>query len=180
MNHTYKIHTQAVGKSTAMRLLIHYVGDVHQPLHSTSRINDEFPKGDRGGNSFKLDDPLGELHAVWDSVLGEFSGYATLPFSDADWDTYTANARRIRGAYPVPDDVASNLDFSSWAKEANVLAKNVVYKGVKENEKVPESYITANKPIAEKQLAIGGARLANLLIALDLEKNQVQQAKFLQ
>lgn len=178
MNHTYKIHTEEVGKSTAMRLLIHYVGDVHQPLHSTSRINDEFPKGDRGGNSFKLDDPLGELHAVWDSVLGEFSGYETLPFNTSAWATYGANSKRIREAYPVSDDVANNLNFSDWAKEANELAKNVVYSGVKENEKVPESYITANKPIAEKQLAIGGARLANLLIALDLAM-QKQETKFL-
>lgn len=169
MSHTYKIHTDEVGKSTAMRLLIHYVGDVHQPLHSTSRINDEFPKGDRGGNSFTLDDSLKELHAVWDSVLEEFPGYNTLPLSDGNWTVFGDNAKRIRAAWPIEDKDANNLDFSSWAKEANELAKTVVYRGgIKENEKVPKDYITNDRKLAEKQLSLGGARLANLLISLDL------------
>ena len=49
----------------------------------------EFPKGDRGGNSFKLPaEDQKELHAVWDSVSLEFAntGYANLPFSQQDWD----------------------------------------------------------------------------------------------
>lgn len=54
MNHTYKEHTEENGRSMAMRFLIHYVGDLHQPLHCSSRVNGDYPKGDRGGNSFKL------------------------------------------------------------------------------------------------------------------------------
>merc|ERR1719336_1038579 len=30
--------------SFALRLIIHYVGDIHQPLHATSGVNDEYPK----------------------------------------------------------------------------------------------------------------------------------------
>jgi len=30
-------------RSMALRLLIHYVGDVHQPLHAASRVNHEYP-----------------------------------------------------------------------------------------------------------------------------------------
>ena len=53
----------------AIRLLIHYVGDFHQPLHCATRVNKNYPKGDLGGNMFKLTgDDLGELHAVWDSI----------------------------------------------------------------------------------------------------------------
>ena len=67
-------NNDARGRSYALRLLIHYLGDVHQPLHSLSRVNPEFPAGDRGGNDFKLPSHYGakELHAVWDSVLYEF------------------------------------------------------------------------------------------------------------
>ena len=89
MNHTYKVHTEEVGKSMAIRFLIHYVGDFQQPLHCTTLVNNEFPKGDRGGNSFKLPaEDQKELHAVWDSVSLEFAntGYANLPFSQQDWD----------------------------------------------------------------------------------------------
>ena len=65
---------EALGRSYALRLLIHYVGDVHQPLHSTSRVNAEFPAGDRGGNSFPLPNhyAANNLHSVWDSVIYEF------------------------------------------------------------------------------------------------------------
>lgn len=75
-----KGHSEEDGLSTAMRLLIHYVGDIHQPLHATSRVDHEYISGDRGGNSFPLQakDSVNELHALWDSVLYEFTGYETL------------------------------------------------------------------------------------------------------
>ena len=59
---------------------MHYVGDIHQPLHASTRVNSKYPIGDRGGNSFPLTskDGINELHAVWDSLLYEFSGYETL------------------------------------------------------------------------------------------------------
>ena len=37
-------------KSFALRLVIHYVGDLHQPLHATAEVDSEYPEGDRGGN----------------------------------------------------------------------------------------------------------------------------------
>ncbi len=36
--------------SYAIRLLIHFVGDIHQPLHAISRVDSKYPKGDAGGN----------------------------------------------------------------------------------------------------------------------------------
>ena len=63
-----------------MRFIIHYVGDMHQPLHSTTRVDHKYPKGDFGGNLVYLPDREGahNLHAVWDSVGYEFTGYAEL------------------------------------------------------------------------------------------------------
>ena len=40
--HGMKGHSEADGVSTAMRLLLHYVGDIHQPLHATSRVNHDY------------------------------------------------------------------------------------------------------------------------------------------
>lgn len=42
------------GKSFMLVFLIHLVGDIHQPLHNTSRVSKEHPKGDKGGNEFKI------------------------------------------------------------------------------------------------------------------------------
>eukprot|EP00494_Astrolonche_serrata_P031297 UN31566 len=50
--HAYKGATENDNKSTALRLLIHYIGDLHQPLHAATRVDDAYPSGDRGGNSF--------------------------------------------------------------------------------------------------------------------------------
>ena len=75
-------------KSFALRLVIHYVGDIHQPLHTTSVVDHTYPKGDRGGNDEKLPDQHGagvdNLHAMWDSVIYDFPGYVTL-VSDMHW-----------------------------------------------------------------------------------------------
>lgn len=62
------------GKSYAIRLLIHYLGDIHQPLHSLARVDSDYPSGDRGGNDFPVPSHYStkELHAVWDSVMYEF------------------------------------------------------------------------------------------------------------
>lgn len=59
------------GKSLALRLLIHFMGDIHQPLHCSDRYTTENPKGDKGGNDFALKNhySANELHAVWDNVI---------------------------------------------------------------------------------------------------------------
>jgi hypothetical protein len=67
-------HNEADLVSIAMRLLIHYVGDAHQPLHNESVVDIEFPSGDRGGNDWKLPSHYyaDNLHSVWDKVVYEW------------------------------------------------------------------------------------------------------------
>ena len=71
-----KGHSEADGLSTALRLLMHYNGDVHQPLHATARVDHEYPAGDRGGNSFPVPsvDGAKNLHAVWDAAVYSEAG----------------------------------------------------------------------------------------------------------
>ena len=60
-------------KSQAYCWLIHLVGDIHQPLHSTALFSvDHFPKGDKGGNEIKLAKGK-NLHSLWDNLLGSDS-----------------------------------------------------------------------------------------------------------
>lgn len=63
------------------RVLIHLVGDIHQPLHAVNRYSKSCPNGmdirsiaigDDGGNKFKVKftDTINNLHFLWDSMVG--------------------------------------------------------------------------------------------------------------
>ena len=156
-----------------MRLLIHYAGDVHQPLHASTRLDKNYPKGDRGGNDFPLPEEhtTDELHQVWDSILFEYEGYQDLPFSASDWTNITARAAGLMKKYPVSDSIANDLDPNHWAADSYKITTEFVYTGVKENEPVPQSYVTKGRQYAETQIVHGGYRLANLLISLNLREH---------
>ena len=66
--------------SFALRLIIHYAGDIHQPLHSVAEVDNEYPEGDEGGNYEHIPSVNGvsNLHSVWDSVIYQYTGYASL------------------------------------------------------------------------------------------------------
>ncbi len=70
----------ADGRSFALRMIIHYVGDVHQPLHTTAAVDAQYPRGDAGGNYEALPSICGaaNLHAVWDSIAYNYCGYPVL------------------------------------------------------------------------------------------------------
>jgi S1/P1 Nuclease len=76
-------------KSYDLVWLEHLVGDVHQPLHCTSRFSAALAHGDRGGNSMKLTPHCTEcggateLHGFWDGVVGE-SNRSTIAASFAE------------------------------------------------------------------------------------------------
>jgi len=92
-------------RSFALRLIIHYIGDVHQPLHSTAAVNYDYPTGDRGGNSEKLPSKGGasNLHAVWDSIIYEYTGYPSLPLSSSAWTTLGNNISGMADNHYVPN-----------------------------------------------------------------------------
>ena len=70
----YAKGNEELGLSVALRFLIHFVGDIHQPLHCLARIDDVYPAGDKGGNGFPVPNHYSadNLHSVWDSVIYEY------------------------------------------------------------------------------------------------------------
>jgi hypothetical protein len=84
-------------QSIALRLLIHYVGDIHQPLHTASRYDAMYKKGDRGGNFFNLQDIGGakNLHSAWDSVVYEFTGFEKLPMDQPTFSELSTNVQKL-------------------------------------------------------------------------------------
>ena len=60
-----------IAKSYALRLLVHYIGDLVQPFHNENRYTSVYSEGDNGANKVPLPYhyEVDELHALWDKVL---------------------------------------------------------------------------------------------------------------
>ena len=168
MSHGLKGHTEEDGLSTAVRLLIHYTGDIHQPLHATAKVDHEFPAGDRGGNSVRLPSKDGakNLHAVWDSVVYAQTDDFTTPFSDSDWDKIGAYAADLVKTYPASSADLASLDATVWAADSFAIANSFLYKGVTSGDALSADYIAQGQIDAKKQIVIGGTRLANLMVTI--------------
>lgn len=144
-------------KSYDLVWLLHLVGDVHQPLHSATRITADRAKGDLGGNLVLLNDPARELHAFWDDALGNGQ---TKDFK---------KAAAVGRALPAPDaTLAANDNETDWAAESFSLAQSAVYAdppiGAGLGPYTPTSeYTAAAQNMARQRVSLAGARLAHLL-----------------
>ncbi len=149
--------TSAKIKSYDLVWLEHLVGDVHQPLHCTSRFNKDQKDGDRGGNSVSLCNTpncKAELHALWDGFPG----------------TSNQASVAIKKALKLPDadpDLAQVLDESVWVEESFKEAQKSVYAApigprAGPYETTPE-YRKHGREVSAERVALAGARLANLL-----------------
>lgn len=143
-------------KSYDMVWLLHLVGDIHQPLHATTRVTSAQPDGDAGGNLVKVCNPgcNTELHAVWDNLLG----------TSSDLNVAIATGK----ALPAADATeAAVSDAATWAQESFDAAKSKVYVDPVLVGTGPftltTAYKTSAKNVAKKRVALAGARLANLL-----------------
>lgn len=143
-------------KSYDLVWLLHLVGDVHQPLHATSRFTQDEPNGDRGGNDVALcEKPCrSELHAFWDGVLG----------SGSDAAKVIVYANKI--AAPSASKAAIS-DESKWINESFGVAQKSVYVDPIAVGAGPytldANYKINARKIAKSRVALAGVRLANLI-----------------
>ena len=117
-----------------LRLLIHYIGDIHQPLHTTSRFTESFPNGDEGGNYFRLlkKGEVDNLHALWDSALYDQSKDFKLPLNDQDWAQIGTISDNLRAKYPRSEYVQQiQMHHGKWQDEGLKIASDFVYEGLK-------------------------------------------------
>ena len=144
-------------KSFDLVWLEHLVGDMHQPLHATSRFSKNEPDGDAGGNAEKVQvgtDPATHLHQVWDGLLGD-EGTPT--------DAIAAAA-----SLPADDPTeAAIADPAVWLSESFAIDKTDVYQEVGDDThttyQLDAAYITQAKNIALAQASLAADRLANLI-----------------
>lgn len=168
-------------RATALRYIIHLVGDIHQPLHTEDN-------NDQGGNctamQFFAEARPANLHAIWDYKLIEHQLAQTKL-------TQPAYAAALNSRFPgkfAAVATAKADDPVAWAWESHRLAESTAYgllepgipvetpdpKAVcgAERDKVQalhiaiaEAYSEKAMPVIDEQLAIAGFRLAVLLNA---------------
>jgi hypothetical protein len=148
-------------RQRALKFLVHFVGDMHQPLHCAERT-DSTGKPDRGGNDCKVrflnESAETNLHKVWDTQLVEHALGEMDPLAYADQlnvkiDDATA-AGWLKGT------------TRAWANQSFRAAKDHVYAGVAADgpaTRLDEDYVNKNRKVLDEQFMKAGIRLAEVL-----------------
>jgi hypothetical protein len=144
----------------ALKFAVHFVGDIQQPLHT---VLDEV-----GGNNIFVEVQIkglvctgscvpttdfAKFHAVWDTTLIQKTVFA--------WGSYV---ERLEAGWLKSSEAlgADGGTPTSWALEAHKAAQ-VVWSAKPANNILNDSYYQAALPILDRQLAVGGLRLARFL-----------------
>jgi hypothetical protein len=135
-------------RAEALMLLVHLIGDVHQPLHCADR-------GDAGGSKLPVTF-FGEattLHMVWDVGIIERHTYS--------WGEYV---RYLEGTWLPANNVDKLLggDVVDWVNDAHRAAVSVAYV-LPPDRALGDDYVTSARPVVDRQLALAGLRLARVL-----------------
>lgn len=159
---------EADQKSFVLRLVIHYHGDIHQPLHTVSEVDSYYPEGDAGGNYEHIpeqgDTGVTNLHALWDSVIYEYCGYPTLPLNTTDWDNLTTASDGLYTTYPVDASMILDGEYMQWAAEGLQIAKDDVYKDFDYTHEQSQAYLDRAAPIIKERTMYGATRLAQTIV----------------
>jgi hypothetical protein len=143
----------------ALAFLVHFVGDLHQPMHAGDR-------GDKGGNDVKANYGIiggrTNLHGIWDGYLAE-RAISTPP----------GGPRAIlASSSPQERAVLAGGTVEYWSRESWEAARNYAYASLIGDPcgPKPEARPTLNEdevrsliPVVRHQVLAGGLRLARLL-----------------
>lgn len=137
-------------KNLALKILIHCMGDLHQPMHLGHL-------SDLGGNKTKLKffDRDTNLHSIWDSSLVEYAH----KWSYSEWQ------QQIDRATPPEEEIIVSGTVDDWAKQTYDIATQA-YVYFQPGMKVMYDPIARWAPVIEQQLLRGGLRLASILNSL--------------
>lgn len=134
-------------RAEALRFLIHFIGDLHQPLHVTD-------DGDRGGNDRPvtfLGTPR-NLHQVWDGELIQASGMNESQYYD--------HLRLMMATLDLP--ALERGSVADWAMEGHRIAAEHAYR-IPPGNTLDGAYVEANLPLVDRSLIAAGVRLARVL-----------------
>ena len=148
-----------------LSFLIHFVGDIHQPLHCATLYSKKFPppQGDLGGNKYFIKSNIANnLHAYWDRGLGLLINRRGGNYLNY----YQVNQRANHWMKAFPKSFfAKKLQVKNpaeWAQESHALAKQYAY-AMPENTAPMPAYISNGKRVVKEQVVLAGYRLADVL-----------------
>jgi len=155
--------TDTEAKALAMSWVIHLVGDLHQPLHTSDR-------GDRGGNDLKVTyngrtrcresnssghEVKVELHSTWDDCL---------VFTLENGRTFDKLADDLRGNLTTyRGHPAASGTLMDWMNEAHQAGVNTAYDSLSNGADLAGVYIGHALPVVQQQLLKAGIRLAKII-----------------
>lgn len=128
-------------RAQALDFLVHFVGDVHQPLHASYR-------DDKGGNDYPVQwhGHGSNLHKIWDTTMLNARSLSYQAYANQ----LAADTRTISQGTPA-----------QWAEESCRIVRNDgVYPPTRY---IDEAYVARERPVAEDRLREAGSRLAALL-----------------
>jgi hypothetical protein len=164
-------------QAQALRFVIHFVGDIHQPLHCTTKVDRAHPKGDQGGNLFviKVGGKDVKLHSYWDNGLNTFPKSGPPPnFTPPTLRQIPAPVSLALQGHPDTDPdlkLDEPFNYQRWAKESEDLAHDAVYKDIAPGQTPSAAYKTRGVEVVRKRVAFAGYRLAALLNSIWPESN---------
>jgi hypothetical protein len=146
--------TTATELREALQFILHFVGDIHQPLHSSD-------DNDAGGNDKTVTAPgiaSNSLHHYWDTEFVNLLGSSESAIAQSLIANITA-AQRTQWSAGTADD---------WAMESFTIAQNHTYGLLPaptstNHYSLPASYVTDAKSVVATQLSKAGVRLAFVL-----------------
>jgi len=150
--------TPAPQRKEALEFLVHFVGDMHQPLHSSDN-------NDKGGNDVRVQlagsDRPGNLHSTWDSAILGHMGTEDQLYPDMLKEALKNRKKWSKGS------------VEQWVEESHRAAVEVTYGKlpVKPVAGTPNTtpiaidaaYEDAAKPVIRTQIEKAGDRLARVL-----------------
>jgi len=111
---------EEVAKSYALRLLVHFIGDIVQPLHSMMRYNKNYTTGDSGANDFPLPNhyTIDNLHSLWDKLLYKERTNIARPFTADSWLKFQPKVDTVMKEHTgavANTSVYQSVDTDAWA-----------------------------------------------------------------
>ncbi len=143
----------------ALAFLVHFVGDLHQPMHAGDR-------GDKGGNDVKANYGIiagrTNLHSIWDGYLAE-RAISTPPSGPRALLAATSSDERAK---------LSGGRVEDWSREGWEAARTHAYASLvgdpcssrpDTRPTLSEAQVRTLIPVVRRQVVAGGLRLARLL-----------------
>lgn len=147
VNELKKKNSAANKKALYLRLLIHFVGDIHQPMHIGRRQ-------DLGGNRVRLNwfNTPSNLHAVWDESLVNFQQLS-----------YTEYTKAINFTTLQQRQAWQKQPMSEWIIESYNIAQTLYSEIKRPDQRLSYDYNFKHLATVNDRLLKGGVRLAGLL-----------------